>query len=97
MTSKKNYYDDPEFRERHKAYMKEKIKCPDGCGSVTARYNMHHHRKSEKHIKFMERNKEHNCEYCEYVSNKKIVTFIMETLTDNQKTLLHDTLEKESL
>ena len=94
MTSIKNYYDDPEFKKRHKEYMKEKIKCPDGCGSVTARYNMHHHRKSEKHIKFMEKRKQHNCEdEC----NKKLIKFIIKALSDKQKLLLHDALEKNIL
>ena len=48
MSKNKNYYDDPEYRLRHLKYMNEKIECPHGCGSITARNNMHHHRRTNK-------------------------------------------------
>jgi ribosomal protein L2 len=53
---KKNYYTDPEYKKRHLKYMSTKIPCSDGCGTITARYNMHHHRKCYKHIKFITNN-----------------------------------------
>ena len=56
MSIKKNYYADPIYREKHLAYMKVKVPCPDGCGTITGRCNMHHHRTTQKHIKFMEQN-----------------------------------------
>jgi hypothetical protein len=52
MTTKKNYYDDPEWKEKHLEYMKTKVQCK--CGSITARNNMHHHRRTAKHQKFIE-------------------------------------------
>lgn len=47
----KDYYQDPKFRERHKKYMVEKIKCE--CGCVRTRNNMSRHRKTNKHKKLM--------------------------------------------
>lgn len=43
----KDYYQDPEFRKRHKAYILTKVECP--CGATTARCNMTRHKKSSKH------------------------------------------------
>ena len=39
----------PKFN--HKEYMMEKVSCK--CGSVTARCNMSHHRKTKKHVNLM--------------------------------------------
>ncbi len=44
----KEYYDDPEFRVSVNAYKAEKIKCE--CGSSTSRSNLYHHKKTQKHI-----------------------------------------------
>ncbi len=54
MSIKKNYYDDPEYREKHLKYMKKKVQCK--CGTITARCNMHHHKKTAKHQKFIKNN-----------------------------------------
>lgn len=48
----KDYYQDPEFRARHKAYMTTKIKCE--CGCLRTRNNMTRHKETEKHKKMME-------------------------------------------
>lgn len=45
----KDYYADEAFRERHLAYMKERVHCE--CGFETARNNMSKHRKSRNHEK----------------------------------------------
>ncbi len=54
MSTKKNYYNDLEYRKKHLECMKTKVQCE--CGTVTARYNMHHHRTTAKHQKFIEKN-----------------------------------------
>ena len=45
----KEYYSDPQYRQRHLDYLMMKIPCP-GCGIVTARSNMHKHRSTKKHF-----------------------------------------------
>lgn len=47
---KKKYDTDPEFRERHLSYLKEKIECP-GCGRQVIRCNMTRHKKTLIHAK----------------------------------------------
>ena len=47
MSSFKKYYSDPEFRERHLNYMKEKVICD--CGFMTSRNNMTRHKRSRNH------------------------------------------------
>ena len=47
MSSFKKYYSDPEFRERHQKYMKEKVICD--CGFMTSRNNMTRHKRSRNH------------------------------------------------
>lgn len=42
----KDYYQDPEFRERHKKYMSEKVPCPK-CFFETCRSNMTRHQRSK--------------------------------------------------
>ena len=49
----KEYYADPEFRQKHLDFLAEKITCE--CGFVTARSNIYRHRKSHIHIKKMEK------------------------------------------
>lgn len=50
----KDYYADPEFREKHLKYVMEKTNCQ--CGKMVARCNLGRHRKSKVHIKWMEEN-----------------------------------------
>jgi hypothetical protein len=52
MATKKNYYDDPEWKEKHLKYMKIKVQYK--CDSITARNNMYHHKRTAKHQKFIE-------------------------------------------
>lgn len=47
------YYSNPEFRERHLNYMKEKVICD--CGFMTGRNNMSRHKKSRNHTKRMDK------------------------------------------
>lgn len=46
----KKYYQNPEFKEKHLTYIKEKVSCPD-CGEMTARANLTRHKKTLKHQK----------------------------------------------
>lgn len=50
-TFSKKYLSDPEYYERHKKYMNGKTVCE--CGSIVVRCNMSHHKKSKKHIKYI--------------------------------------------
>lgn len=50
----KSTYDDPEFKKKHKEYILTKVECP--CGTTTARCNMSHHRKTKKHLKWINSN-----------------------------------------
>ena len=43
----KEYYQNPEFRERHLNYLKEKVVCE--CGKTVMRCNKTRHKKSKKH------------------------------------------------
>ena len=45
----KEYSQDPEFKARHKAYIKTPIACPV-CDRLTPRYNMSNHKKTKKCI-----------------------------------------------
>lgn len=47
----KEYYKDPEFREKHLKHIKEKITCE--CGFETSRCNLTTHKKKGSHIKRM--------------------------------------------
>ena len=49
-TFKNRYDNDPEFRETHLSYMKEKVEC-EGCGKMILRCNMSRHIKTESHKK----------------------------------------------
>lgn len=44
----KDYYINPEYKEKHLTYIKEKINCP-GCGALVMRCNMSKHKKSKVH------------------------------------------------
>jgi len=50
----KKYYADPEFRERHKKYMNEKVKCD--CGLMVPRSYLSKHKRTQKHtIRMLEK------------------------------------------
>ena len=49
--AKKNYYADPEYREKHLAYVKEKIECE--CGKMVCRCYMAAHQRKPVHQKRM--------------------------------------------
>jgi hypothetical protein len=80
-----NYYENPEFKQKHLVYMKTKINCPDGCGSVTARHNMAHHRKTKKHINYMKRN----------TLTNKIVTEAKEEINEYFKCCLKQIIDED--
>ena len=48
----KDYYQDPEFKKRHLAYIKEKVICE--CGTKISKHNKYRHLNSEKHKRIME-------------------------------------------
>lgn len=48
----KEYYADPEFRERHLRYIKEKLPCT--CGKLVSRANMHKHKLTNIHQRRLE-------------------------------------------
>ena len=48
------YYNQPEYKKKHKEYILTKVQCE--CGTITARCNMSHHRKTKKHQKWQENN-----------------------------------------
>ena len=47
----KVYYQDPEFRRKHKEYIMTKLPCK--CGANIARCNATHHKKSVRHTKYL--------------------------------------------
>ena len=51
----KEYYSDPIYKEKHLEYIKQKVPCV--CGVITARCNMSHHKKTEKHQKLIKTHK----------------------------------------
>ena len=48
----KEYYEDPSYRARHKAYILAKVNCP-ACDVPVARCNMTKHKRTKKHEKAM--------------------------------------------
>lgn len=48
---KNYYYDNPDFRERHLAKMREKITCE--CGCLVSRSNFSKHQNNKKHFRRM--------------------------------------------
>lgn len=44
----KQYYEDPEFKKRHREKASEKIPCE--CGILSSRCNMSKHKKTNKHF-----------------------------------------------
>lgn len=46
------YKNDPEFRERHKKYVTEKIECD--CGKKISRCNMALHKKTKSHTSYLD-------------------------------------------
>ena len=49
----KEYYADPEFKEKHQKYMLEPIECE--CGCKVMRSNISKHKKTSKHKKMMDK------------------------------------------
>lgn len=49
----KEYYSNPEFKEKHQKYMLETIECE--CGCKVMRSNISKHRKTPKHKKMMDK------------------------------------------
>jgi hypothetical protein len=52
----KEYYEDPEYKKRHLAYISEKVKCPV-CNISIARCNMSKHKRTKKHMKHEQQEK----------------------------------------
>lgn len=52
----RDYYKDPEFKQKHLNKMKEKIQC-EICGTMISRSNMKTHNKSKKCQTFNEKNR----------------------------------------
>lgn len=53
----KEYYADPEYKKKHKAYCLENIECE--CGRLVSRVGMYRHKSSQIHLKTMQK-KEQN-------------------------------------
>lgn len=47
---KERYDNDPEFKQRHSEYMKQKIQCT--CGCQVARHNLTKHKRTKKHEQY---------------------------------------------
>lgn len=43
----KDYYSDPEYKQRHKEYLMQKVQCE--CGCTYLRSNSSHHKQTQKH------------------------------------------------
>jgi hypothetical protein len=75
----KEYYSNPEFKEKHKAYINEKIKC-DECGNSVSRVNMAKHKKTNK------------CKNLKLKNKSKIIDeidqFILQELIEERKKAL---------
>lgn len=50
-----DYYADEEYRQKHLARMKERVVCE--CGAETSRVNSYAHKKSGKHLAYVEKKK----------------------------------------
>jgi len=76
MSKFKQYYDDPEYKQRHLEQKKEEIEC-GGCGAIITRQSYAQHCKSERHKKNSIKNEnviqlEKELKEIERVHNKKI-------------------------
>lgn len=47
MKTFKEYYQNEDFKEKHKAYMSEEVRC--SCGLMSKRANLTRHKKTETH------------------------------------------------
>ena len=70
----KDYYQDPDYRAKHQAYMQTKVLCKE-CGTLTARANMAHHRKSKKHHYMVKLNRD----------NAEIIKKLKDQIADMQE------------
>ena len=55
----KEYYNNPEFKEKHNKYIREKIMCED-CKKDVQRVAMAKHKRTKKHLSCCEKNKTTN-------------------------------------
>lgn len=79
---KYNYYADPEYLKKHYEYLKQKVKCD--CGGKTTRGHLTTHKKSVKHMKWLEENKDKRDKYKEEL---EIIKDKMVKYKDRQKYL----------
>ncbi len=57
MSKFKEYYDDPEYRERYLKRLKEKIEC-SGCGAIVTRSSYSSHIRTDKHKNNLKKSEE---------------------------------------
>lgn len=76
----KEYYKDPEFREKHLKHIKEKITCE--CGFETSRCNLTTHKKKGSHIKRM---KEIEAENAIVVTATRLGSEISPNVTEEER------------
>ena len=74
----KEYYADPEFREKHLKYITEKLPCE--CGCMVSRVNWLRHAKTNKHKKLMESKKVNDIDIMELTTLKKQLKNLQERL-----------------
>jgi hypothetical protein len=67
----KEYYQDPEFKQRHNAYIKESVIC-GVCNCYIKRYNSGHHKSSQKHKKNLEKKQQES----KKISKEEVIQLI---------------------
>lgn len=66
-----DYYQDEEFKKRHKEYLKTKVECE--CGAIVMRANLTRHKYTPKHQKYMNFNVDNLMnDYLEVMSENKL-------------------------
>lgn len=58
-TFKEYYSSNPEFQQKHRDYVRQKIVCPD-CNKEVSRSNLSAHKRAKKHAKYMNKNVQQN-------------------------------------
>ena len=90
----KEYYSDPIYKKKHLDHMKQKVPCV--CGVITARCNMSHHKKTEKHHKLIIKHKLQ--EYEDKLKHLKLQTKkLIKSLKENEDKLKHLKLQTKKL
>ena len=81
----KEYYADPEFKEKHLKYITEKLPCE--CGCMVTRVNWLRHAKTNKHKKLMEMKELNEIDDNELNNLKRQVKTLQKTIEkiSNQK------------